>query len=140
MKDAFILKNSIPKEIFKTTSLKKYSKYYKKVFEELKDEINSENKTLNVLNNNFSLNFNKKAFKRFSLFNEIAIIGMGGSILGAEALNNFLKKKIKKKFYFFNNLDIKKISDFKKEKSLKDSFLLFQNRVLLLRQYQIFCF
>ena len=29
---------------------------------------------------------------------------MGGSILGAEAIYNFLKFKIKKKFIFFNNL------------------------------------
>ena len=29
---------------------------------------------------------------------------MGGSILGAEAIYNFLKKKIKKNFYFLNNL------------------------------------
>ena len=124
MKNSFILKNNITKKILKSTTLKKYSKQYKKVFEDLQNEINSENQTLNVLNSNFSLNFNKKELKRFSLFNEIAVIGMGGSILGAEALNSFLKKKIKKKFYFFNNLDIKKISDFKKKKNLKKTLFI----------------
>ena len=43
---------------------------------------------------------------------------MGGSILGAEAINNFLEEKIKKKIYFFNNLNTKKISTIKKEKKL----------------------
>ena len=33
---------------------------------------------------------------------------MGGSILGAEAIYNFFQKKIKKKFYFFNDLDERK--------------------------------
>ena len=49
---------------------------------------------------------------------------MGGSILGAEAINNFLEKKIKKKIYFFDNLDVKKISKFKKKEN--------QNKVLFL--------
>ena len=34
---------------------------------------------------------------------------MGGSILGSEAIYNFFKKKNKKKFYFFDNLDSEKI-------------------------------
>ena len=34
---------------------------------------------------------------------------MGGSILGTEAIYNFLKKKIKKKIYFFDDLDERKI-------------------------------
>ena len=34
------------------------------------------------------------------------IIGMGGSILGTEAIYNFLRHKIKKRFYFFNNLNV----------------------------------
>ena len=42
----------------------------------------------------------KKIFKlkKFSIYR---IIGMGGSVLGAEAIYNFLKFKIKKKIYFF---------------------------------------
>jgi len=45
----------------------------------------------------------KKIFKlkKFSIYR---IIGMGGSVLGAEAIYNFLKFKIKKKFIFLNNL------------------------------------
>ena len=43
---------------------------------------------------------------------------MGGSILGTEAIYNFFQKKIKKKFYFFNNLDENKLYDFKKKENL----------------------
>ena len=47
---------------------------------------------------------------------------MGGSILGAEAIYNFLQPKIKKKFYFFNNLDEDKISRLKREENLSKNF------------------
>ena len=43
---------------------------------------------------------------------------MGGSILGAESIYNFLQKKIKKKLYFFDDLDPNKISLFKKKENL----------------------
>ena len=33
------------------------------------------------------------------------VIGMGGSALGSQAIYNFLREKIKKKFLFFNNLN-----------------------------------
>ena len=49
---------------------------------------------------------------------------MGGSILGSEAINNFLQKKIKKKVYFFNNLDTLKISEFKKKENKKKVLFL----------------
>ena len=34
---------------------------------------------------------------------------MGGSILGSMAIHNFLEKNIKKKIYFFDDLNEKKI-------------------------------
>ena len=43
---------------------------------------------------------------------------MGGSILGAEAIYNFLQAKVKKKIYFFNDLDENKIINFKKKEDL----------------------
>ena len=49
---------------------------------------------------------------------------MGGSILGAEAIYNFLELKIKKKIYFFDDLDTKKIARFKKMENV-DQVLIF---------------
>ena len=43
---------------------------------------------------------------------------MGGSILGAEAIYFFLRKKMKKKFIFLNNLDENKLDLIKKDKKL----------------------
>ena len=36
--------------------------------------------------------------------NDVRLIGMGGSILGSQAIYYFLKEKIKKKFFFIDNL------------------------------------
>jgi glucose-6-phosphate isomerase len=49
---------------------------------------------------------------------------MGGSILGAEAINNFLEKKIKKKIYFFEILNSKKMLILKKKNLNKILFLI----------------
>ena len=43
---------------------------------------------------------------------------MGGSILGAEAIYNFLQIKVKKKVYFLNDLDEDKVTNLKKNKNL----------------------
>ena len=49
---------------------------------------------------------------------------MGGSVLGSKAIYNFLKKKIKKKFYFFDDINEKKLKDFKKKEDLKKTLFL----------------
>ena len=49
---------------------------------------------------------------------------MGGSILGAEAIHHFFRSKIKKKFYFFNDLDERKLSNFKKKENLSKVLFL----------------
>ena len=49
---------------------------------------------------------------------------MGGSILGTEAIYNFLKFKIKKKVYFFNNLDNSMIVNFEKTKNNNNTLFI----------------
>ena len=46
---------------------------------------------------------------------------MGGSILGTKSIYSFLKQKIKKEVFFFDNLDLNLYSEYKKIKSLKNS-------------------
>ena len=80
---------------------KRISKNFSQLFARLEQDINDPKKTLYVLNKDFKFNFNNKDIKQFKSFKTIAIIGMGGSILGTEAIYNFLKIKIKKKNIFF---------------------------------------
>ena len=48
----------------------------------------------------------RKLINKFKRRN-VRIFGMGGSILGSKAIYKFLKEKIKKKFYFIDNIDEK---------------------------------
>ncbi len=59
---------------------------------------------LKSLTNNYNYSFKKKDLKNFKKYSEFNLIGMGGSILGAQAIYDFLNDKIKKKFFFYNNL------------------------------------
>ena len=79
---------------------KKFSNISKKIIEEAVTDISNFNKTLSVLNKNYNFNFKLNDLKKFKKFKTICLIGMGGSILGTEAIYNFLEKKLKKKFIF----------------------------------------
>ena len=109
---------------YKNNSLKKLSKEFNKIYFNVKNEINEKNTTLSVLSKKFKFNFKIKDLKKFKKFKTLAIIGMGGSILGSMAIHNFLETKIKKKVYFFDDINEKKIIDFKKKENLKKVLFL----------------
>ena len=123
-KNNLIFKNSINKKDIDQKNIKKFSKEFKKIFKNVTSEINSSSKTLNILNKNFKFNFKTEDLQSFKKFRNIALIGMGGSILGSEAIYNFLEKKIKKNFYFFDDLNEKKILNFKKKENLNKVLFL----------------
>ena len=116
-KNSLNYKNLIPKKYLSKKTYSKYNSVYKSINSKLKNDILSSDQTLNILSKNFKFNFKLSDLKKFKKFKTIAIIGMGGSILGAEAIQCFFKKKIKKKFYFFDDLNEEKILRFKKKYS-----------------------
>ena len=122
-KENFYIKNHFNKNQNKK-KLKILSKRFLKEFLEVKKDINNPCETLNIFSNEFKFNFALKEFNKFKRFKKIAFIGMGGSILGAEAMYCFLKKKIKKEVYFFDNLEENKLSKFKKDNDLKKILFL----------------
>ena len=100
---------------FKNFRIKKNYKKIKKDFELLIEENNTIIKSLSTF---YKSPYTDKKIKKFKKYSNIKIIGMGGSILGAEAIYEFLKDKIKKNFYFINNLKPKIINDNKKNVNL----------------------
>ena len=64
---------------------------------------------LNTLTNNYMYNYDKKILNNLKKFNDYNLIGIGGSALGTKAIYDFLNYKIKKKFYFYDNLQNSKI-------------------------------
>ena len=104
------------------------SKYYnnliktKKVFNSLKlDFNNSEIPLLETYDKSYKFDFSQTTIKKFSKYKNIVVIGMGGSILGTKSIYSFLRKKIKKNFFFFDNLDSNLHLEFKKIKNIKNS-------------------
>ena len=83
----------------------KYKKNAYKIVSILKEILKKKDSTLQSLSKNFKESYNKKILRKFSTSKNFRIIGMGGSILGAEAIYSFLKDKIKKNFLFINDLD-----------------------------------
>ena len=62
---------------------------------------------LKSFNQNYKYSYKKNFIKKFNKNFYFNIIGMGGSVLGTEAIYSFLNHKIKKKFEFINNLNPK---------------------------------
>ena len=104
----------------KSVTKKILQKFVSKTIKKLKNK----NHLLNSLNKNYKLNFNFSELKKYKKFKRIIILGMGGSILGTEAIGQFLKHKIKKKIIFLNNLDEDLINEINKIKDLKNSLFL----------------
>ena len=118
------LKNNIQNKNLKKGLSKNFSKKFEKIFYEIRNDIKDSNKTLNVLSNKINFTFKLKDLNKFKKYKTIALIGMGGSILGAEAIYQFLSKKIKKKLYFFDDLDQNKIINFKKKENLSKTLFI----------------
>ena len=78
-----------------------------KIKKDLKFILNENNEILKSLGTAYKNNYSKKTIIKFKKYSHINVIGMGGSILGTETIYDFLKYKIKKNFYFNNNLQSK---------------------------------
>ena len=89
------------------------------IFENFKNKINSidvkkklrlilqdeSNEVINSLKSNYKYSYSQKFINKFkNKFSSIKLIGMGGSILGTKAIYSFLKHKVKKRIYFYDNL------------------------------------
>ena len=87
----------------------------------INDIITQNSILLKYLINNSKFEFK---FKKFKKFKTILIIGMGGSILGAKAIYDFLKHKTKKNFIFIDNLDENYLKSIKKNNNLSKSLFI----------------
>ena len=107
MDSSLILKNFNSR--IKSDHQKKLKKYLK--------EISNNNwpKFLDSFKKNYHYDYKRNFLKKYIKYNNVNVIGMGGSSLGSKAIYNFLNYKIKKKFNFFENLNLKKNN---KKKSL----------------------
>ena len=109
------------KNFFKSCFNKNLGKT-KKIFQSfLIDLKNNEIPLLESFEKEYELNFSKRTVKKFLDYKNIIILGMGGSVLGTKSIYSFLKYKIKKNVFFFDNLDPNLYLQYKKINKLKNS-------------------
>ena len=96
----------------------------KKKFWELKKDYKEKKIVLlTSFEKNYKLSYSKKLVKVLRKRENIILVGMGGSILGAKALYSFLKRKIKKNFFFQDNLSERNILELSSKKFNKPAYI-----------------
>ena len=123
-KKNLVIKNYIQKSHLNSRMGKKLSSKYKKIFYQINNKLKIPNQFFYLFNKNFGLSAKISDLEKFKKFNSVVLIGMGGSILGSEAIYDFLNCSIKKKFYFLNDLDIAKINRLKKKVKIKNTLFI----------------
>ena len=105
----------------KLVSFKNFQKKFlnnrdkKKILKFLIEILNENPETIKSLSLDYKNSYKKDILIKFKKkFSNFKIIGMGGSILGTQAIYDFLKHKIKKTFFFIDNLQNQNKKDEKK--------------------------
>ena len=124
MRETFTFKNSIKNTSSNTANEKKYLKKFIQVRKKIIKNLDTVKDTFHVLSKKYEFNFKVKDLKKFKEFKNVVIIGMGGSILGSEAIHEFLKIKIKKKIYFINDINIERLKKIKKKINQRQTLFL----------------
>ena len=118
-----IKKDNFFKNFFISSKIYNQSiKKTKNIFFSFKEDFkNGEIPFLESYTKDYKFEFSNKILQKYSKYKNIVVFGMGGSILGTKSIYSFLKKKIKKQVFFFDNLDINLNSKYKSIKNLKNS-------------------
>ena len=123
-KKIFLLENNICKNYYKKNIYQKDKIKVDKFIKDIHSNLDNKKNNFHALSKKFTLEFDKKNFKKFKKYKSVIVIGMGGSVLGAHAIYSFLNHKIKKFFLFIDNLDQLKIEKIKNKFNLKKSLFI----------------
>ena len=85
---------------------KRNNKKIKNIFSIILQKNDPKYRIIDTFSNNYQNSFNKKKITRYKKYKTISIFGLGGSSLCIKAIYDFLKNKIKKKVYFYDNLNV----------------------------------
>ncbi len=87
---------------FKNFRLKKKNVFIGKYLIKI---IKNPNAVINSLKNDYKYSYKKSFLKKFRNYQNLRIIGMGGSVLGFKAIHSFLFEKIKKNIVYHDDLE-----------------------------------
>ena len=119
-KKNLVLNNHISDLFVNKIQISQSSKIISKNIENIMKNISVKKNIFHSFSKKFQFNFKEKQLLKYNKFKTIAVVGMGGSVLGSKAIYSFLEHKIKKNFIFFDNLDDEKINRLNKEKKLNE--------------------
>ena len=123
-KQNIIFEESLKSTISKKSNNPKEKKKIINIFNNLIQEKEKIKNNFYYLSKRFKLNFDKKDIDKFQKYQTVAIIGMGGSILGSKAIYKFFEGVTKKRFIFFDNLDLYKIELLKNKLNLQKVLII----------------
>ena len=84
---------------------KRNNKKTNRLFSEILQKKDPVYKVIDTFSNRYKYSYDKKKILRFRKYKSISIFGLGGSSLCIKAIYDFLRFKIRKKAYFYDNLD-----------------------------------
>ena len=90
--------------IFKNFKIKKNNN---KIQKDLNLLLKEKNPIIETLGTSYRYSYSKKIISKLKKYTYLKVIGMGGSTLGTQAIHDFLKHKIKKNFFFIDNIQSK---------------------------------
>ena len=96
----------------------KINKIEKKISKILTNLLIEENQIISSFKDTYTDSWNKKILKKYKKYKTVILIGMGGSIMGSRSIYSFLKKKIRKNFFFIDSFNHKEIKKMKKKECL----------------------
>ena len=86
---------------------KKRNEKIEKLFSKILEKKNHNNEVINTFSKTYRYSYNKKSISKFKKYKTICVYGLGGSSLCIKAIYDFLRFKIRKKVYFYDNLNVK---------------------------------
>ena len=89
--------NNIPNKFLEKRKTRNNISIINNSLKKILKEIDKKKDIFHSLSKSFKLNLNTEELKKFRKFNQMVVVGMGGSILGTKAIYSFLHHKIKKK-------------------------------------------
>ena len=124
MNSNIIIKNNLQLGKYKNSNLKKNCNLVSDSLNLIYKDLDFEENAYHQFSKKFKYNFKPSDLNQFKKFENIILIGMGGSSLGAKSIYSFLKYKIKKNFIFFDDLDSFKLEKINKNKVILKSLFL----------------
>ena len=82
-----------------------FNKSNKKIFYLMKKILKEDSEILKSSKKTYKNSYSKKTLLKLKKFSKITLIGIGGSILGSRSIYSFLRHKIKKSFFFIDDLN-----------------------------------